>query len=388
MKSNTEQNLQIIEKLLADESWWTTFLNKGAILRESESSCWIWFSNANNDPDELSKNKINTIVYKTFFGRLVEGLGPLDGPIEVPISLFKKYLLRKFEVELTKSKDLIKKSDFKSASQEGFEKSLREIFLKINRGEIEKAVPIIFCRSKKTASSSNRMKWLLSAIDAPKNLWVYGFWKKIANQEVGIMGVTPEILFDLKEGRLETMALAGTLPKSEAQERGPLLSDPKERWEHDLVVQDLKLQLAKFGGVICGETELVELPTLFHLRTKLAVNLSAGDFSKNSAQGKTIEEMIQLLHPTPALGVSPRSYGYQWMSELPDQADRNLHGAPICFSLPHRTLCLVAIRNIQWDKNGIQIGAGCGIVKESRLAREWSEVNQKISSVFQSIGIE
>jgi menaquinone-specific isochorismate synthase len=280
---------------------------------------------------------------------------------------------------------LIKQADFFCSTKESFEQSLREILPKIHRGEIEKAVPVSFTRSAKVPTNVDKLKWMQGALSSPSNLWAYGFWKEDVQ---GIIGATPEILFDLKEGRLETMALAGTMPKSEVHQRGSLLNDAKERWEHDLVVRDLKTQLGKLGGVICGNTEVIELPTLFHLRTLLQVNLSSGIFSKGEVRKNMVEQIIQLLHPTPALGVAPRSYGYQWLRDLPDQAERKHHGAPVCISLPHRTICLVAIRNIQWNNKGTQIGAGCGIVKESQLDREWSEITQKINSVFQILGIE
>lgn len=388
MNNNIGQNLQTIEKLLAEKAWWTSFLAEGAFFRESEESLWIWIPKACVGEVESSKNTNISIGYKTFFSHKSLSADSSLTAVQVPLMIFRRALSKQIESDMAQSKDLLKQNDFLASTKESFEKSLREILLKINRGEIEKAVPVTFTRSTKAPSSADKLRWIAKTLGAPINLWAFGFWRENEVAPEGIIGATPEILFDLKEGRLEAMALAGTMPKAEAQERGSLLTDLKEKWEHDLVVQDLKTQLGKFGGVVCSPTSVIELPTLFHLRTLIEVSLSSGVFSSGTSRKKFVDDLVHMLHPTPALGVSPRSYGYQWMKDLPDQEDRQLHGGPIAFSLPHRTLCLVAIRNVQWNKSRAQIGAGCGIVRESQPEREWNEVSQKINSVFQILGIE
>jgi isochorismate synthase EntC len=50
-------------------------------------------------------------------------------------------------------------------------------------------------------------------------------------------------------------------------------------------------------------------------------------------------------------------------------------------------ICLVAIRNIQWDQRGSMIGAGCGIVSGSIPAYEYGEAEAKIASVKAMVGI-
>jgi menaquinone-specific isochorismate synthase len=49
--------------------------------------------------------------------------------------------------------------------------------------------------------------------------------------------------------------------------------------------------------------------------------------------------------------------------------------------------CLVAIRNIQWQKTDVQLGSGCGIVPDSRLENEWDELKLKRESVKRMLGI-
>ncbi|MNL49201.1 chorismate binding enzyme [compost metagenome] len=51
-------------------------------------------------------------------------------------------------------------------------------------------------------------------------------------------------------------------------------------------------------------------------------------------------------------------------------------------------LCLVAIRNMQWNGQFAMIGSGCGVVAASELEREWRELYQKRLSVKKILGFE
>ena len=167
--------------------------------------------------------------------------------------------------------------------------------------------------------------------------------------------------------------------------RNSLLKDPKELHEHLVVVKDIEQQLSKWGWVKKSATKILELPTLLHLQTLLQVEGARSN----------LRECLQQLHPTPALGVAPRAYGYQWLEQTTDQEGRRLFGGPIVFTLPAESpnaepsdLALVAIRNIQWDQQGCRIGAGCGVVKESKPEQEWQELQQKLNSVMLMLGIK
>lgn len=171
------------------------------------------------------------------------------------------------------------------------------------------------------------------------------------------------------------MALAGTAPVS--REARDFLSDPKELHEHLLVVQNLKEILSTFGMVDQGPTEVLELPALQHLKTELSAKIETKT---------TWQDLLQKLHPTAALGTYPPQH-WKWLKELPEQTHRKTFGAPfgVQFSSEFQ-LAIVGIRQIQWDHQGIRIGAGCGIVKESLFEKEWQEILLKISSVKKMFG--
>ncbi len=261
-----------------------------------------------------------------------------------------------------------------------FESRFREIRQGFQARGLKKAVPVVFATADAQLTSSSRAARIASLLRQPKTLYPYGFW----SENEGMLGATPEILFSRAPGKaFETVALAGTRAKSETTNAAQaLLADPKERYEHQLVIEDLKSQLSGIGDVAIGSTEAVELPTLYHLKTRIQAR-PRGTLS--------FDDFVKLLHPTPALGVSPRAFGFQEMLRWDDSLVRRRFGAP--FGATFATLegqrehCLVAIRNIQWDSKRIQLGSGCGVVPESDLQREWSELSLKRDSVKRMLSL-
>lgn len=268
--------------------------------------------------------------------------------------------------------------NWQEADPQSFGVSFISILELIHRGALKKAVPIVFENSTGIMSSMRVRTLIKELIKAPPSLYVFGSWQKGS----GILGATPEVLLK-QEGRiLQTMALAGTCPKEEAAERRLLLEDPKERYEHGLVVQDISQTLEKYGRVRTEGPKILELPTLLHLKTEIECQLPKD-------QNFSFFEACRALHPTAALGVSPRDYGYEWLKNLPEQRGRRGFGAPWGISWSaEEALCLVAIRNIQWNPGGCRIGSGCGIVAQSDLHQEWKELSQKRRSVKKVLGLE
>lgn len=340
------------------------FLKKGALLRTPEGRLFVWQGDKSQE-----KTSIKTIGYSDFFGAYQDLDWDPGEALEIPISEFRQAIS-----EAAQGNPLfLSKNQFSTLHRGHFEASFREIQRRLQRGEIEKAVAGLFVESPKKLTSELLLSHLSALLETQQAVFIYGCW----NEKGGVLGASPEILFHQKSGIIRTMALAGTRPAN-GNDRLSLLRDSKELREHDLVIQDIKQRLEKFGPVHVGNTEEVSYQTLFHLRTFLEVR-SAFVESK---------ELVKNLHPTPALGVSPRNYGVKWMRELPEQADRGLYGGPVCFQIsPTESIGVVAIRSMFWDENRIRIGVGCGLVEASELDREWDELHVKLNSIYKFMGV-
>lgn len=344
------------------------FLEAGAFLRLPSGKVRYWvgpFSKPESD-----KTKEFSIGYCDFFDTKIAFQEAAQKPREVGASEFRQSLqpyLQEREAHPTRG-------SFKEPSFELYQKAFQVILGKIHQGEIEKAVPIVFAESPQQPGKADLAAMLDVALEAHSSLYVYGFWQK----GEGILGATPETLFTRTENQVRTMALAGTLSKKSEKTPREFMKDPKEVHEHQLVVADIQQRLQRLGWVKTAPMEVIELPTLYHLRTLIEIDAHNAD----------VQELVQLLHPTPALGVSPRNYGLSWLRDLPYQKDRGLFGAPILFSLSEsETICLVAIRNLQWSAVGSRIGSGGGLVSASDLQSEWKELALKRESVMKVLGL-
>lgn len=260
----------------------------------------------------------------------------------------------------------------------------------MHQNGLKKGVPVVFAEAERNvdkATKINILRRLLASGAVPSTLHTYGFW----DQDFGMIGTTPEILFEqgISAGslqgkdELETVALAGTLAKGAGAEGESLLSDVKERAEHQFVIDDLVEALKDFGEVKVGATEVLELPSLFHLKTAIRAELrrSAG-----------FEELVLRLHPTPALGVAPRKLGFAEMLSWDEPLSRGRFGAPFGVCLRNSRgqeirKCVVAIRNIQWHDRLIRLGSGCGVVAASQASREWQELRAKRDFVKRMLGL-
>lgn len=237
----------------------------------------------------------------------------------------------------------------------------------LSRGALKKAVPVVFAHSPipEPGWLQRRIAYLMG-VSSPS--YLYGLW----TQESGVLGLTPELLFrcDRSEGRLQTMALAGTRLKDQETD-AEFLADPKELGEHNWVVKALRERLEPTGDLKVLPTEVLDLGPLRHLMTRIEVvsGLGLEEFSK----------LVRLLHPTPALGAYPTEEAPDWLWERPV---RGFFGAPFAFVDPGRfEHCVVGIRNIQWERGTVRLGSGCGIVAASDLNREWLELSNKRQAV-------
>lgn len=356
----------------------TAFLKEGALLRlkskpadDSEPQVLLW-----KGPFKRleSTNSLDfSVTYQDFFGSQVAFLKAAAEPEKISVKELRK-LLQSYLQENPTNGDEFSRKDFVEPQMAQFQDSFQSIQGKIHRGEIEKAVPVVFAHSHKLPSLADKARMLDHCLEAFHELYPFGFWQ----DGFGILGATPEILFHQNAQTISSMALAGTCPKADVETRVSLLKDPKELQEHQLVVKDIQERLSKWGWVKTGTTEIVEFPVLLHLRTSLEVQ----------ASNVSALDLLKSLHPTPALGVYPRNYGIQWLKELPYQAERNLFGAPVTFRLgKDEVLSLVAIRNLHWHSGKSFVGSGCGLVATSDLHREWSELGTKRESVFKVLGL-
>ncbi|MBL7543092.1 MAG: chorismate-binding protein [Bdellovibrionaceae bacterium] len=337
----------------------TNFLKQGAFLRKH--GVWTFLS----DPEEVaSEGGASTL--KTDFLSSVISKKNYKNQWDMTARQLHRVLDLLDEAEAVDREKFI--IEWTPVDQSLFAKAFDLAQEALHAGKIQKVVPIALQigTANQTVSLQNKRYWLRQLAKLPDRLFPYGEWE----QETGFMGATPEILFQKKSSALETMALAGTSAKEVPIAH--FLHDPKERKEHQIVVNDIVERLSPMAHVRVGATGVIEFPLLNHLETPIYAQL---------LNAFSVEDLIHRLHPTPALGIYPRNNYFQEFSQYPLQDRRGFFGAPWGIETTQSTLMLVSIRKWDWQGQDIQIFAGCGVVQESVMEKEFAEILKKIDSV-------
>lgn len=260
-----------------------------------------------------------------------------------------------------------------------FSDGFRSLAARLAAGTLRKGVPVTVMSAPVAPDEAETLfEHLLGRVtELPGSLFAYGFHRPASLTGTGspefLIGATPELLFEIAEGgRLSTMAVAGT-----RRANGPavaLASNPKDRDEHQSVVDDLVAQLGAWGRPTASDTTVRSFGTLEHL---------VADIHVEAGPSVDFETVARRLHPTPALGAYPRGEaGTSWLESLDPRGERRRYGAPFGLRWPSGAgRCVVAIRGLQYHDGRLEIWVGCGVVPQSRYADEWQEVLDKVQAV-------
>lgn len=275
------------------------------------------------------------------------------------------------------------------ADFQGFSALFRSVQDLIFQRKLKKGVPYTTQKSQVHLTPAHR-GWLLlellkKTLEMPVIL--YGQWDAAG----GVLGATPEMLLEeVEEGVLKIPALAGTRWKGSGLM--PLLSDPKQREEHQLVIDGIvqSIQNSPFflqGEIQVGPTVEMDAGMLSHLYAPVFLYQRRPQRTGEDQKALFLE-LIQSLHPTPAVGAFPKASGQDWLLSSQKEFDRYDLGAPFgVFDPTQKFRCAVGIRNLKWKPRELILAVGCGVVARSDIEQEWREAQAKMDSVKNLFGI-
>ncbi len=205
----------------------------------------------------------------------------------------------------------------------------------------------------------------------------------VAHGERCFLGATPERMAKANDGEFSAMGLAGSArrgmtPAEDAELGEQLLNSAKDQHEHRVVVQALRDGL----GDLCETLRVSPTPTLLklknvqHLHTPLSGTLR---------QGVTLLDVVERLHPTPAVGGHPRDVALALIRERED-FDRGWYAGPIGWiDSQGNGEMAVAIRSGLVHHNEAFLFAGCGIMAGSDPEREYAESCAKLKPMLMAL---
>jgi len=200
----------------------------------------------------------------------------------------------------------------------------------------------------------------------------------------GFLGASPEVLVNRSGSAVSSRPLGGTRPRSgdpavDAASAAFLLASDKDRHEHAVIVE----AVADVLRLVCDDVAVPATPEIIQLRNVL--HLGSQIHGRLANPALTLLELARLLHPTPAVGGSPRDAALALIAEL-EPLDRGRYAGPVGWVDRHGDGELVlGIRSASVDGNRASMWAGVGVVVGSETAAELAETQYKLQALLAAI---
>ena len=193
------------------------------------------------------------------------------------------------------------------------------------------------------------------------------------------LGASPEPLAESRGGNVSLVSLAGSRRRGrdsaeDALLERELLASEKERWEHRLVVEAIT---AEAQGLVNdlrvpAEPAIMKLANIQHLCTPIHGRL---------APGRSLLDLVERLHPTPAVGGWPRAAALSAIRRL-EGIDRGWYAGPVGWvDTAGDGQFVVGLRTALLGQGFARLYAGAGIVADSHPSAELDEIETKLDAL-------
>lgn len=206
-----------------------------------------------------------------------------------------------------------------------------------------------------------------------------------SSDDIEIAGASPETLVKLTDGTLYTFPLAGTKPRGKTPEEDilleqQLLGDPKERSEHNMLVDLGRNDIGKisqFGSVAVEQyMDVLRYSHVMHIGSTVRGTIRPD---------KDAVDAVSAILPAGTLSGAPKFRACQIINEL-ENNKRGIYGGAIGYiDFTGNLDTCIAIR-IAFKKNGkVFIRSGAGIVADSVPESEYQECINKAQAVVNAV---
>jgi menaquinone-specific isochorismate synthase len=200
----------------------------------------------------------------------------------------------------------------------------------------------------------------------------------------GFLGATPEMLVGRHGDTVRAHPMAGTAPRSgdadtDARLAAALLASSNTLAEHRHTIDMVHDTLLPWCSYLDEEAEpsIVAMANVQHLATRLEGQLSA--------PAASVLELVSALHPTPAVGGTPRAVALELIDEL-EQLDRGRYAGPVGWiDTAGNGSWAVGIRSAVLAGHTARLFAGVGVVADSDPETELAETRAKLQTMLGAI---
>ncbi|HEY0013653.1 MAG TPA: aminodeoxychorismate synthase component I [Allosphingosinicella sp.] len=183
-----------------------------------------------------------------------------------------------------------------------------------------------------------------------------------------ILSFSPELFFEMKDGRILARPMKGTAPRSADPET--LRADPKQRAENLMIVDLLRNDLSRVS-----RPGTVDVPSLFAVETYPTLHQMTSTVTAELADGVSPADVLETIFPCGSITGAPKIRAMEIIEDI-ETAPRGVYTGSIGRVAPGREAEFnVAIRTltVAAGASAARMGLGSGIVADSRAGEEWRE---------------
>jgi len=205
--------------------------------------------------------------------------------------------------------------------------------------------------------------------------------------DLGLVGSSPEVLVRAEDGVAEVLPIAGTRPRGEDAEEDAalaeeLLSDPKERAEHLMLVDLGRNDL----GRVC-RYDSVEVDRYAYIERYSHVMHIVSSVQGALADDKGPMDVLAACFPAGTVSGAPKVRAMEIIDAL-EPTRRGIYAGAVGYVDFSGTLdTCIAIRTMIVSDNTAHVQAGAGIVADSDPAREYDETWDKAAALRQAMRV-
>lgn len=196
-----------------------------------------------------------------------------------------------------------------------------------------------------------------------------------------VVGSSPELVFSKVGDELFIAPIAGTAPRGadlneDERIKQALLSDEKELAEHAMLIDLARNDL----GRVCA-AKSVSVKNAMNVKFFQKVMHIESEVYAKLASGLDAFDALASIFPAGTLSGTPKIRAMQIISEL-EASGRGIYGGGIGFlRFNGDALIAILIRSAIFVKDRVFIGAGAGIVFDSKPQKELEEIRHKRASL-------
>lgn len=276
------------------------------------------------------------------------------------------------------------RSAFHAMGRSAWSDAVRGALAEIASGALQK---VVIARGVEIESSRAVDPRALLDVIAEANPGAYRYLLR-PTEGAAFLGASPERLVSLREGAVESDAVAGTVrleypdgPDANGTSNGAavasLLKSDKDRREHAPVVRHIVGALAPVCTVVTASNAAAQVHRrLAHLRTVVR---------GLAKPGTHVLDLVERLHPTPAVAGAPREAALAFLREH-EPVDRGWYAGVVGWmDAAGNGDFVVGIRSAFLEETRTLLFAGAGIVAGSNPDAEWDETELKLSMMREAI---